>query len=188
MSKKQKIIKRILDVILSLLLLPLLTPVLIVLIIIATFDTGLFGVFTQERVGLNACSFSIFKIRTLNKEGKASRYGRFLRKYKLDEFLQIINVLIGNMSFVGPRPDIKGFADTLKGEDRIILSVKPGITGPASIELRNEEAILMEQSNPEEYNLEYLWKRKVELNKEYVQNYSVLKDVQYMVKTVLYVG
>jgi lipopolysaccharide/colanic/teichoic acid biosynthesis glycosyltransferase len=93
-------------------------------------------------------------------------------------------VFLGQMSFVGPRPDVPGFADMLEGEDRIILSIPPGITGPASIYFKDEEALLAAQQNPEEYNRKVIWPKKVELNKEYIKQYSVFKDVVYIVKTV----
>lgn len=183
MSKGQKIVKRILDIIFSILLIIILIVPLFFLVIIASVDTKLSGIFYQERIGQYARTFTIYKIRTLNKEGKSSKFGQFLRQSKVDEFMQIFNVLKGDMSFVGPRPDIKGFADELVGEDRIILTVKPGITGPASIEFKSEEELLKSHPNPEEYNREYIWKEKVKINKAYVNNYSLIKDMTYIFRT-----
>ena len=115
---------------------------------------------------------------------RITKIGRFWRKSKIDELPQLINVFLGEMSFVGPRPDVPGFADKLKGEDRIILSIKPGITGPASIHFKNEENLLAQQENPEHYNKTVIWPKKVALNKEYIKNYSIFKDVKYIYKTV----
>jgi lipopolysaccharide/colanic/teichoic acid biosynthesis glycosyltransferase len=97
----------------------------------------------------------------------------------------LINVLLGQMSFVGPRPDVPGFADKLKGRDRIILSVRPGITGPATLKYRDEEALLAAQDNPERYNNEVLWPDKVRLNRKYVENFSFCSDIKFILKTVL---
>ena len=116
---------------------------------------------------------------------RITRLGHFLRKTKLDELPQLWNVLIGNMSLVGPRPDVTGFADQLKGEDRIILSVRPGITGPASIAFKHEEELLAQQENPEQYNREVIWPEKVRINKAYIENYSFWLDLRILWKTVV---
>lgn len=143
------------------------------------------GFFSQDRVGLNAKLFKILKIRTLDRDGECSKFGRFLRKYKFDELPQLINVLKNDMSFVGPRPDLLGFADRLTEEDRIILTVKPGITGPATLKFLNEEELLRNKSNPEEYNREVIWPEKIAINKEYIENYHIFMDIKYMIKTVV---
>ncbi|MFD2916277.1 sugar transferase [Psychroserpens luteus] len=192
-SKHQLIQKRIFDLTASLLLLPILIVPIIVLVIASTLDTIQFGVFTQVRIGQHAKPFKIFKIRTLKSEEhllghlnmSATRLGRFLRHYKLDELPQIFNVIIGEMSFVGPRPDIVGFADELRGEDCIVLKVKPGITGPATLKYRNEEDILSKQPNPENYNRTIIWKDKVEINKKYVQNWSFYLDLSFLIKSLI---
>lgn len=192
-SKHQLIQKRIFDLTASLLLLPILIVPIIVLVIASTLDSIQFGVFTQVRIGQHAKPFRIFKIRTLKSEEhllghlnmSATRLGRFLRHYKLDELPQIFNVIIGEMSFVGPRPDIVGFADELRGEDRIVLKVKPGITGPATLKYRNEEDILSKQPNPENYNRTIIWKDKVEINKKYVQNWSFYLDLSFLIKSLI---
>nr|WP_321228549.1 sugar transferase [uncultured Psychroserpens sp.] len=192
-SKRQLIQKRIFDLTVSLLLLPILIIPIIVLVIASTLDAMKFGVFTQVRIGQHAKPFKIFKIRTLKSEEhilghlnmSATRLGRFLRYYKLDELPQIFNVIVGEMSFVGPRPDIQGFADELTGEDRMILKVKPGITGPATLKYRNEEIILSQQINPEKYNRTIIWVDKVEINKKYVQNWSFYLDLNFITKSIL---
>lgn len=121
---------------------------------------------------------------TTSNDSRLTNMGRFLRKTKLDELPQLWNVLVGEMSFVGPRPDVQGYADQLKGEDRIILSVKPGITGPASLAYKNEEELLAQQNNPKAYNDTVIWPDKVRLNKIYVEHYNLKKDIYYIFKTV----
>lgn len=115
---------------------------------------------------------------------RITSFGRFLRKFKLDEIPQIFNVLFGTMSFVGPRPDVKGYADLLRGEDRIILSVKPGITGPATLKFKDEESLLEKQENPKKYNDEVIWKEKIKINKKYIENWTFIGDVKYILKTI----
>ena len=108
----------------------------------------------------------------------------FLRKSKLDELPQLLNIVNGDMSFVGPRPDVQGYADKLEGEDRIVLDVKPGITGPAQLYFKNESKILSNQINPELYNKTVIWPKKVSINKAYIKNYPLLADFKYIYKTI----
>lgn len=110
--------------------------------------------------------------------------GRFLRQYKLDELPQLFNVLIGDMSLVGPRPDVIGYADCLEGDERMILAVKPGITGPATLAFKNEESLLSDSSDPMLYNNEVIWPKKIRLNMNYVQNWSFKNDLVYIYKTI----
>jgi len=193
---KQEILKRIFDLIFSLVGIVLLIIPVLVLTLFATVSTRKFGLFTQHRVGRNARIFSMFKIRTMkgNDEGisiaclnndRMTSFGRFLRDFNLDELPQLINVLMGNMSMVGPRPDVVGYADKLVGEDKIILSIRPGITGPATLKYKNEEELLSNQKNPKEYNDEIIWKQKVEINKQYIENWSLLYDIRYIIQTIL---
>lgn len=144
----------------------------------------MFGVFIQERVGQHAKPFNIYKIRTYSKDGSSSKLGKFLRQSKLNELLQLVNVIIGDMSLVGPRPDIRGYADALEGDNKVILSIKPGITGPATIKFIDEEALLIEADNTKEMHNK-IWKEKVRLNKDYIINYSLKKDALYLKKTLL---
>jgi len=192
-TKTQLQVKRIFDVVLIVVFLPFLIIPILVLIIIATIDTKKNGVFSQYRVGQNGKLFKIYKIRTL-KDGDhqlgridafASPIGKFLRQTKLNELPQLYNVLIGDMSFVGPRPDLQGFADELKGDDRIVLRVKPGITGPATLKYRNEERVLERQKDAEHYNRTIIWVDKVKINKKYVQNYSFYLDLALILKSTL---
>ncbi|MDG5492263.1 sugar transferase [Psychroserpens sp. SPM9] len=192
-GKKQLIQKRIFDLVLSVLLLPVLIVPIILLIILCTIDSKQFGVFSQYRIGQHGKPFKIFKLRALKEEPhqlghlnkSTTRLGLFLRNSKLDELPQLFNVLLGDMSFVGPRPDIEGFADQLTGDDRIILKVKPGITGPATLKYRDEEAILCKQDDPETYNRTIIWVDKVEINKKYVQNWSFYLDLNIITKSIL---
>ena len=176
-----------------LVLLPLFSIPLLVLIIISTVDTKRYGVFSQLRVGQHGKLFKIYKIRTLREgihqlghlEKSATTIGKFLRRSKLDELPQLFNVMIGDMSFVGPRPDLQGFADELEGDDRIILLVKPGITGAATLKYKDEERVLERQKDPEHYNRTIIWVDKVEINKKYVQNYSFSLDLKLILQSTL---
>ncbi|RCW91518.1 sugar transferase [Winogradskyella arenosi] len=193
MTTKQLYRKRIFDVLLVMLGLPILALPLVMLIILATLDTQQWGIFTQLRIGQKGKSFKIYKLRTVrekqNKSGATvetiSRIGHVLRRSKLNEIPQLYNVLKGDMSLVGPRPDLPGFADLLKGEDRIILRVKPGLTGLASLKYRHEENILARQPNPEEYNRTIIWVDKVKINRKYVQNYTFYLDLSILLKSIL---
>ena len=152
--------------------------------------------FIQKRVGKDGELFSMYKLRTMSVnhggssvsvagEARITPLGRVLRRYKLDELPELWNVLKGDMSFVGPRPDVPGYADSLKGDDKHILKLKPGITGPASLKYRNEEDILALQSDPQKYNDEVIYPDKVRINLYYLDNYSFLKDIQMIFCTVL---
>ncbi len=193
LTKKQKISKRFFDIILSFLMLPFVIFPLILLFIFASISTKQNGLFVQKRVGMHGAIFSFYKIRSLKgtwhediNEIKNSEtlFGSWIRKTKLDELSQLFNVLKGDISFVGPRPDIIGYADTLNNDDSIILSVRPGITGPAAIKYKNEEEILLQQDNPKKYNDEVIWPDKVAINKEYVLNWSFRKDIYYILKSI----
>jgi len=169
------------------------------IILIAAFlswlDTGKNGFFTQNRVGRDGHIFKMIKIRTMrdgfttttvttSNDPRITALGRFFRKFKIDELPQLINIIVGSMSFVGPRPDVPGFADKLEGEDRIILSIRPGITSPATLKFRNEETILARQKDPELYNQTFIFPEKIRLNKEYIRNYSFFRDIQIILKTI----
>ncbi|RZV62426.1 MAG: sugar transferase [Flavobacteriaceae bacterium] len=173
-------------------MLPILIIPIIALILLATIDTKEWGIFSQNRIGKNGKPFKIFKIRTLKNEPhilghldkSATQLGKWIRRYKFDELPQLFNVLKGDMSFVGPRPDIKGFADELEGDDRIILRIRPGVTGPATIKYKNEEEILALQDDPEKYNRTIIWKDKVEINKKYIENWSFYLDLKYIINSI----
>lgn len=152
-------------------------------------------IFKQKRVGKNGKLFTIFKFRTMSVshggssvsvagQARITPLGAKLRKYKLDELPELWNVLNGTMSFVGPRPDVPGYVDKLTGEDRDILKLKPGITGPASIKYSNEEEILAKVENPVEYNDTIIFPDKVKINLEYYKNHNIFLDLKYIFKTV----
>jgi lipopolysaccharide/colanic/teichoic acid biosynthesis glycosyltransferase len=191
-TNSQLVLKRGFDLVLSVLMLPVVLLPILILVLVATIDTQQFGLFSQDRIGQHGQVFKIYKLRTLRAgvhqlghlKLSATRLGQFLRVSKIDELPQLFNVLIGNMSFVGPRPDVKGFADQLQGGDRIILTVKPGITGPATITYKNEEALLSQQRDPETYNRTIIWADKVEINKKYVQNWSFSLDLYFITKSI----
>ena len=195
LSKKQQITKRGFDIVFSFFGLVICAIPIVLLVTIATISTKRFGLFVQTRVGRHAKLFKIFKIRTmkhpndenfitLRDDARLSAFGKMIRKYHLDELPQIFNVLKGDMSFVGPRPDVAGYADLLQGGDRIILSVRPGITGPATIKFKNEEVLLAQQSDAKKYNDTVIWKEKVRINKEYILNWTLLGDINYIFKTI----
>ena len=194
LNNSQKILKRLFDLFFSFIgILICLVPIL-VLIAISTISTGKFGLYTQLRVGKHAKTFTMFKIRTmkgvddglfitLKDDKRITPIGKFFRKFKLDELPQLFNVLMGNMSLVGPRPDVVGYADKLAGDDRIILNVKPGITGPATLKFKNEEELLSKQSDALLYNDEVIWKEKIKINKNYIKNWTLKGDFKFILKT-----
>jgi len=208
-SQRQAFAKRTFDVVLSVVGLLATFWIIGLAWLIATVDTRANGLFAQTRVGRGGRLFKVFKIRTMRPQAgvdeevdadkvwstvttatdqRVTRLGKLWRKTKIDELPQLINVLFGQMSFVGPRPDVPGFADCLQGEDRIILSMRPGITGPATLKYRHEEDILASVDDPITYNKEVIFPDKVQLNKEYVLNWSFWKDIKYIWKTVLRIG
>lgn len=164
--------------------------------LVATIDTRQNGFFTQQRVGRNGRLFHVIKIRTMRNvtgvdttvttgaDPRITRVGRILRKTKIDELPQLINVLLGDMSFVGPRPDVPGFADKLADEDKVVLSIRPGITGPATLKYRDEETLLARQADPEAYNREVIFPDKVRINREYIENWSLAGDIRYIWQTI----
>lgn len=194
LNNSQKMLKRLFDLFFSFIgILIFFVPILL-LIALSTISTGKFGLYTQLRVGKHAKTFTMFKIRTMkgNDDGlfitlkndkRITPIGKFLRKFKLDELPQLFNVLMGNMSLVGPRPDVVGYADKLVGDDRIILNVKPGITGPATLKFKNEEELLAKQIDPLQYNDEVIWKEKIKINKKYIKNWTLKGDLKFILRT-----
>jgi lipopolysaccharide/colanic/teichoic acid biosynthesis glycosyltransferase len=177
--------KIIFDGVLAALLIILLLPLLILLFIIASLDTQSNGVFCQKRIGQYGKPFTIFKFKTIHENTRRmSRVGSALRKYKLDELPQLFNIIKGEMSFVGPRPDIEGYYDQLKGDDRKVLELKPGITSEASIKYSNEEALLLQQEDPLMYNDKVLFPDKIKMNLYYLENMSFINDIKILNKTI----
>ena len=189
--------KWVFDRIMALLGLLVLWPVLlIVAILIRIKMPGGPVIFTQKRVGRNGKLFTMYKFRSMTVghggssvsvagESRITPLGAKLRHYKLDELPELWNVLIGDMSFVGPRPDVPGYADQLKGDDREVLKLRPGITGPASLKYRDEEDLLAKQADPQRYNDEVIFPDKVRINLYYLHHYSFIKDIQMIFCTVL---
>lgn len=189
--------KSVFDRVASLFGLLFLSPILLVVTVLIRLKMpGIPVLFTQKRVGRNGELFTMYKFRSMTVghsgssvsvkgESRITPLGAKLRKYKLDELPELWNVLIGDMSFVGPRPDVPGYADKLEGDDRRILQLKPGITGPASLKYRNEEELLAEQENPQKYNDEVLFPDKVRINIEYLDNWSFWNDIKIIIYTIL---
>ena len=190
-------LKWIFDRIVSFIGLLCLWPVLIVVAILIKIKMpGGPALFTQKRVGRHGKLFTMHKFRSMTVshsgssvsvagEARITPLGAKLRKYKLDELPELWDVLIGNMSFVGPRPDVPGYADQLKGDDCRVLELRPGITGPASLKYRDEEELLAKVENPIEYNDTVIYPDKVRINLYYLDHYSFIKDIQMIFCTVL---
>lgn len=191
------IIKRIFDFLASFFGLLLIWPLLLVVaIMIKVKMPGGPAIFQQKRVGQHGKLFTMYKFRSMTVghsgssvsvrgESRITPFGAKIRKYKIDELPELWNVLIGDMSLVGPRPDVPGYADKLEGEDRKMLLLKPGITGPASLKYKNEEEILAEQEDPIKYNDEVIFPDKVRINIHYLENWSFIEDIKIIFKTVL---
>lgn len=197
MSTHHCCFKRIFDLVFALVGLVVLLPLIMACWTIAAIETRSNGFFIHVRVGRHGKPIRVYKIKTMRPAtGRRSpitahnmsaitTFGRFFRAYKLDELPQLFNVIAGNMSFVGPRPDVPDYADRLEGEDRVILLLRPGITGPASIKYRDEEALLSKADDPDWYNDHVIWPDKVRINREYFFNYSLLRDLKYIFQTIL---
>lgn len=187
--------KRAFDVLFSVSGLFILWPVILAAWMLARCDTGASGFFIQRRIGQNAQPFKVIKLRTMRPEGGSSvtlandaritPFGKKLRRWKLDELPQLWNVLRGDMSFVGPRPDVPGFLDMLEENDRALLQLQPGITGPATLKYRNEEELLASVADPEHYNATVIWPDKVRINLKYMQNWSLSQDIDIIWKTLI---
>jgi len=188
--------KRTFDIALAAAGLSLALPFILAAFVVATIDTGANGFFTQARIGRGGKPFRVIKIRTMRpgsetgstvttaNDARVTAAGRFFRRTKIDELPQLFNILAGSMSFVGPRPDTPGFADRLSGADRIVLAVRPGITGPATLRYRHEEALLAAQPDPERFNREVIYPDKVRLNRRYVECYRFRDDLRLLALTV----
>jgi len=189
-------LKRAFDLVASFFGLLLLSPLflLIALLIKVRMPGPVF--FVQERVGRHGRLFRLVKFRTMTVgqhggnvtvkgEPRITPFGAFLRRCKLDELPELWNVLTGDMSFVGPRPDVPGYADRLAGKERRILELRPGITGPATMKYANEEEMLARQPDPVTYSNEVIWPDKVRINLQYLEQRSFCLDLKLIVYTVL---
>lgn len=196
LSRRQRSVKRAFDLIIAVPGFLLVLPLVAAAVVAATFDTGEWGVFAQQRIGRHGKLFRVHKIRSMRTSGtydttvttssdpRITRLGAILRRSKIDELPQLWDVITGQMSLVGPRPDVPGWADELQGDDRMVLSVRPGITGPSSLAFRDEEKLLSEEKSPENYNRDVIWPEKVRLNLRYVQTWTLANDIEILLKTV----
>lgn len=189
--------KRIADILFSLFGLLVLLPVFVVIAIVIAIDTkgGIF--FFQIRVGKNNKDFKLFKFRTMRvdaeskgqltiggRDNRITKAGYFLRRYKLDELPQLLNVLLGDMSLVGPRPEVRKYVDMYTTEQLQVLSVKPGITDYASIKYADESELLAKAENPEQFYIQTIMPDKLAINLEYIKNRSFGADIAILFKTI----
>jgi lipopolysaccharide/colanic/teichoic acid biosynthesis glycosyltransferase len=196
-KRLQLILKRIFDIVVSFVGLVILSPLFLILAIAIARDSKGPVFFKQTRVGRNGVPFKIYKFRTMVEDAEArgmqltvgddsriTKVGTFLRKTKIDELPQLINVFKGEMSFVGPRPEVPKYVGLYTEDQRQVLMVRPGITDLASIEYRNESELLATADNPEKVYIEEVMPRKIELNKEYIRNMSLVSDMRIILKTI----
>lgn len=191
------LIKYLFDRIAAFIGLIVLSPVMLIVAFLIRFKMpGGPVFFKQKRVGKDGTLFTMVKFRSMKVnhggssisvagENRITPLGAKLRKYKLDELPELWNVLKGDMSFVGPRPDVPGYADQLQGDDREVLRLRPGITGPASLKYREEEEILAKVDDPIRYNNEVIFPDKVRINRYYLNHYSFWMDMKIIIATVL---
>lgn len=178
-------LKRIFDFLFSILALILVGWLIVLCFIIASVETQSNGIFKQKRVGQFGKLFTIYKLKTMCPQTEeVTFFGKYLRKYKLDEFPQFFNVFIGDMSIVGPRPDVPGYYDQLIGDDRKILELKPGITSEASLKYYNEDEILEQQKDPILYNDSVIFPDKVKMNLDYYYKRNLTVDLKIIFKTI----
>ena len=189
--------KRIFDFIISFISLLFFSPILLLISIIIKISSTGPVFYRQTRVGRNNVDFKIFKFRTMHvnadkkglltiggKDPRVTTIGFYLRKYKLDELPQLINVIKGEMSFVGPRPEVRQYVNLYSDSYKEVLNVKPGITDLASIEFRNENEILLEQKDPYQYYIDYIMPKKLEINLKYIAQSSLIKDLVIIIRTL----
>ena len=174
-----------------------LSPLLLVRAVLIKIDSKGPVFFLQWRIGKEGKPFRICKFRTMHQQAegdsitmandpRVTRIGHWLRHSKLDCLTELVNVLLGQMSLVGPRPDVPGYADQLQGNERRILQLRPGITGPASIKYRNEEELLAQQADPKAYNDNIIWPDKVKINLDYLDNWSFFGDIKLILETLFH--
>lgn len=188
--------KRIFDIVFSLIGIIILLPFYLVISILILLS-GKGGVlYNQERVGRDSVIFKVFKFRTMrpdsfskgaltvgSRDPRITEVGYYLRKYKLDELPQLFNVLFGDMSFVGPRPEVKKYTDLYNEEQKKVLSVRPGITDYASIKFRNENDLLAASDEPEQLYIDEIMPEKLALNMKYIQDNTIFKDIKIIFDT-----
>ena len=189
-------IKRLFDLIFAIFGLILLLPFFLAISILIKIDSKGSVFFIQDRVGQDAFLFKIIKFRTMTTieeikstisikgDVRVTKFGEILRRYKIDELPELINIVRGEMSFVGPRPDVPGYADKLNGDARNILKLKPGITSLASLKYSNEELLLSQQKNPIDYNNNIIYPDKVKMNLNYYKNHNLWIDIKIIFATI----
>lgn len=188
--------KRLFDILASFLGLIIISPLFMVLAIWIKLDSKGPVFYKQERVGRGNKDFKLYKFRSMRvgadkdglltiggRDSRLTRSGYYIRKYKLDEFPQLINVLIGDMSLVGPRPEVRKYVDMYTLEQMHVLDVRPGITDAASIKYRNENELLEKAENPDEYYIKVIMQDKLRINLEYVKDHSFLNDIKLIFST-----
>ncbi len=190
-------IKYIFDRVVSFVGLIILSPILLIIALLIKLESPKSPIiFKQIRIGYKGKEFKMYKFRTMidnhggssisvKGESRITSLGAKLRRFKLDELPELWNVLIGDMSFVGPRPDVPGYADKLTGEDRKILLLRPGITGPASLKYQNEEELLAKQDDPQKYNDKVIYPDKVKINLHYYYHRTFILDLKIILYTLL---
>lgn len=189
--------KRIFDLICSALGIVVLSPIFIIVFLLIKIESPGPGFYTQQRVGRNGRMFNLFKFRTMHlnadkltaitvgaRDPRITRTGYYLRKYKIDELPQLINVVRGDMSLVGPRPELKKFVDLYTPEQREVLTVRPGITDFASLEFRNENELLEGKEDPIKYYVDEILPAKLALSLRYVRTRSFLLDIKIILRTI----
>ncbi len=190
--------KRLFDILASGLGLIVLSPLFLILAIWIKLDSKGPVFYRQVRVGRNNKEFRIYKFRSMRvgsdkgslvtiggHDPRITSSGYFIRKYKFDELPQLINVFIGNMSLVGPRPEVRHYVDYWTSEQMHVLDVRPGITDPASIKFRNENELMEQAEDPEDYYINVIMQEKIKLYLEYVNNHSLFKDIALIFKTFI---
>lgn len=198
MKSFNQIIKRIFDFLLSLIGIIIISPILIIVSILIKLDSKGKILFLQKRVGRYGKEFNIYKFRTMvsdaeklgkqitvGNDSRITKVGAFLRKYKIDELPQLFNVLKGDMSLVGPRPEVPRYVKLYNDEQKKVLNVRPGITDMASLRYKDENEILGKVDNPEEYYINVIMKDKLELNLEYIEKSNIFFDLYLIIKTVI---
>lgn len=191
--------KRMFDLFAAIALLSVTFPLIFFCFLIACIEFRGNGIFIQERTGLNGKEFNMYKIKTMhnptsknrsshafNNVSNISVFGRYFRILKIDELPQLVNVILGSMSFVGPRPDVKEYSERIKDDDYAILQIRPGITSPASTKYRNEEELLAVHADPIKFYDEIIFPDKVKMNRSYANNISFLGDLRIILGTVFH--
>ncbi len=189
--------KRLFDIVVSVAGLTALSPLYLLLFFVVRLSSPGPVIYVQKRVGRHGKEFDLYKFRSMHvesdksglltvggKDPRVTSAGYFLRKFKLDELPQLINVLRGDMSFVGPRPEVKKYVDLYSKEQMRVITVRPGITDLASIKYRNENALLESSEDPEKYYIEHIMPDKLSINLEYIDDQSFLKDLKIIFKTI----